>query len=53
MEMNLFNFHFRGAAVYVTRQRQIYAEAESNASLLAIAESQPYIWPQVKYTQFY
>ena len=30
---------------------QIYAEAESNANLFAIAEAQQYKWPQAKYTQ--
>ena len=34
--MNLFDFLYRGATVYVAAG-QIYAEAESNASLLAIA----------------
>ena len=32
-------------------KRQIYAEAECNASSIAIAEAQQYKWPQAKYTQ--
>ena len=51
METNLFDFHFRGAAVYVARQRQIYAEAERNANLFAIAEAQQYMWPKGQITQ--
>ena len=42
--MNLFDFLYRGATVYVAAG-QIYAEAESNASLLAIAEAQQYMRP--------
>ena len=40
--MNLFDFLYRGATVYVAAG-QIYAEAESNASLLAIAEARQYM----------
>ena len=50
MKKNLFIFHYRGAQVYAAAGR-IYAEAECNASLLAIAESHQFMWQKVKYSK--
>ena len=48
--MNLFNLLCRGATVYVDAKRTNIAEAERNASLLAIAEAQQYMRTPSEYT---
>ena len=50
MKKNLFIFHYRGAQVYAAAGR-IYAEAECNASLLAIDEAHQFMWQKVKYSK--